>query len=291
MLKRMRVLEEHGSKFASKSIKDLKSLGSDGWFYNLNVAQHASLREIIHDGFLYPKETKALFGGTRSRQVVHRLAMFDSNGQITNVISQSDMIKFLFNHMEELGALGDATVTELGFVSGTSGVVTVRPDTPALDAMVLMEERSISAVAVTNANGAIIGNFSVSELRTIMAEHFGSLALPVGEFLALEHGTEYAGYAIQRDESSSPSAAMGSSPLPSSAGFEFVKDREMRRRESHPGAEVGQELITCSPDSTLTEVLDKLVHNRLHRVYICDENVAPVGVVTLTDILRKLVTP
>lgn len=37
-----------------------------------------------------------------------------------------------------------------------------------------------------------------------MAEHFGSLALPVGEFLALEHGTEYAGYAIQRDETSSP---------------------------------------------------------------------------------------
>ena len=29
--------------------------------------------------------------------------------------------------------------------------------------------------------------------RTIMAEHFGSLALPVGEFLALEHGTGEAG--------------------------------------------------------------------------------------------------
>jgi len=292
MLKRMRVLEEHGGKFAGKSIKDLKSLGSDGWFYNLNVAQHASLREIIHDGFLYPKETKALFGGTRSRQVVHRLAMFDSNGQITNVVSQSDMIRFLFNHLEDLGALADTTVTDLGFVSGTSGVVTVRPETPALDAMVLMEERGISAVAVTNTAGAIIGNFSVSELRTIMAEHFGSLALPVGEFLALEHGTEYAGYAIQRDGSSSPSAATaGSSPPPSSAGFEFVKHRDMRRRDSHPGAEVGQELITCSPDSSLAEVLDKLVHNRLHRVYICDENVAPVGVITLTDILRKLVHP
>jgi hypothetical protein len=33
-----------------------------------------------------------------------------------------------------------------------------------------------------------------------MSEHFGSLALPVGEFLALEHGTEYAGYAVQRSE-------------------------------------------------------------------------------------------
>ncbi len=30
-----------------------------------------------------------------------------------------------------------------------------------------------------------------------MAEHFGSLSLPVGEFLALEHGTEYHGYVAQ----------------------------------------------------------------------------------------------
>lgn len=27
-----------------------------------------------------------------------------------------------------------------------------------------------------------------------MAEHFGALSLPVGEFLALEHGTEFQGY-------------------------------------------------------------------------------------------------
>lgn len=291
MLKRMRVLEEHGGRFAGTSLKNLKSLGSDGWFYNLNVAQHASLAEIIHDGFLHPKENKALFGGTRSRCVVHRLALFDASGQLTNVISQSDMIKFLYNHADDLGPLCDATVAELGFVSGTAGVVIVRPETPALDAMVLMEERSISAVAVVNAGGAIIGNFSISELRTIMAEHFGSLALPVGEFLALEHGTEYAGYAIQREPgapSPSPPPA-GSSPRPSSAGFKFAADREMRRRESHPGAEVGQELITATPDTTLAEVLDKLVHNRLHRVYICDDNLAPCGVITLTDILRKLV--
>lgn len=33
----------------------------------------------------------------------------------------------------------------------------------------------------------------VAFLRTIMAEHFGALSLPVGEFLALEHGTEFVG--------------------------------------------------------------------------------------------------
>ena len=165
MLKRMRVLEECGAQFASKPIKSLKSLGSDGWFYNLNIAQHASLREIVHDGFLYPKETKALFGGTRSRQVVHRLALFNSDGQLTHVVSQSDIIKFIYNHLEALGTLASVTVTDLGLVHGSHRVVCVRPDTPALDAMVLMEEKGISAVAVVNSSGGIIGNFSISELR------------------------------------------------------------------------------------------------------------------------------
>ena len=32
--------------------------GSDGWFYPQHAAESTSLREIIHDGFLHPKETK-----------------------------------------------------------------------------------------------------------------------------------------------------------------------------------------------------------------------------------------
>jgi hypothetical protein len=32
--------------------------GSDGWFYPQHAAENASLREIIHDGFLHPKESK-----------------------------------------------------------------------------------------------------------------------------------------------------------------------------------------------------------------------------------------
>ncbi len=36
---------------------------------------------------------RVVFGGTRSRQVVHRLALFDSGGHLSHVISQSDVIK------------------------------------------------------------------------------------------------------------------------------------------------------------------------------------------------------
>lgn len=290
MLKRMRILEEQGQRFATKSINGLKSLGSDGWFYNREGAAQTSLHEIIQDGFLHPKATKnqertppQAFGGSRSRPVVHRLALFDTEGQLTNIVSQSDVIKYIYENLDGLGDLADRSVTDLGFVRGT--VITVRPDTPALDAMMLMEAKSISAVAVVNAQGAIIGNFSISELRTIMAEHFGSLALPVGEFLALEHGTEYAGYAITSESSGNIDAkAIDETP-----GARFAHDRVLRRRESHPGYEVGQTLITCSLNASLAEVLDKIVANRLHRVYICNDELVPCGVITLTDVLNRLV--
>lgn len=46
----------------------------------------------------------------------------------------------------------------------------------------------------------LISLYSCYLNRTFATEHFGALALPIGEFLALEHGTEYSGYGIYRDE-------------------------------------------------------------------------------------------
>jgi CBS domain-containing protein len=51
-------------------------------------------------------------------------------------------------------------------------------------------------------------------------------------------------------------------------------------------------LITCRRDSTLRELLEVLVGNRVHRVYVVEpaggdsEGLRPVGVVTPTDVLR-----
>ena len=60
-----------------------------------------------------------------------------------------------------------------------------------------MRQSGLSAIAITDGSDSqkLIGNFSASDLRSIQSEHFGSLALPVGEFLALEHGLEFWGIA------------------------------------------------------------------------------------------------
>lgn len=298
MLQKMRILETQGQRFATKTIKELPYAGGDGCFLFGQQARHASLREVIYDGFLFPRETKAAFGGTRTRRVVHRLALFDSTGHITNIISQSDIVRYLHKRKEQLGdELLLETVDALGM--GASPVISVTPETAAIDAMALMNEKEISALAVVDKNGRLIGNFSITELRTIMSEHFGSLALPVGEFLALEHGTEYEGYAIQGD--------VDQEEIQASAGGQFAQARRTSgsRHPSPPparslarrstsfgshgqsvGHEVGQSLICCVEGTPLTVALDLLVSNRLHRLYVIDSDQRPLRVISLTDVLR-----
>jgi CBS domain-containing protein len=50
-------------------------------------------------------------------------------------------------------------------------------------------------------------------------------------------------------------------------------------------------LVSCSPSSTLRQVLALLAEHRLHRLHVLDERSRPVGIVTITDLLRLIVGP
>ena len=63
----------------------------------------------------------------------------------------------------DLGAVADQTAEQLGWVG--KQVVSVSPETSAIEAMVLMNKQQISALAVVDGVGKIIGNFSISEMR------------------------------------------------------------------------------------------------------------------------------
>lgn len=65
--------------------------------------------------------------------------------------------------------------------------------------------------------------------------------------------------------------------------------RYSRSKPRTPGEEVGQSLVLCRPDSTLLEVVALLVGSKIHRVYVIDDKEQPVGIVTMTDVLRKVV--
>uniref|UniRef100_A0A7S0X0C9 CBS domain-containing protein n=1 Tax=Chlamydomonas leiostraca TaxID=1034604 RepID=A0A7S0X0C9_9CHLO len=272
LLQRMRELEERGAAFAEKPLKELKYMGTDGDFIHASQAR-STLLELVLNGLLQPRNR----GGGRGGSVVHRIALFNSDGAITQIISQTDIVKFLARHKEQLGPLSTKTVEELGLVSGR--VECIDPGTPAIEAMAAMSYKGLSSLAVVDPNGKILGNFSVSDMRTLMAEHFGALALPVGEFLAHEHRTEYVAFNRVRAEEEG---------IAGRAGHKFVVDRVARQRPRTPGEEVGQELVLARPGQTLVSVMELLVARRIHRVYVVDEEEKPVGIITCTDILRKL---
>ncbi|GMH44300.1 hypothetical protein BSKO_12234 [Bryopsis sp. KO-2023] len=281
MLKKMRSLELRGQEFSKKTIKELGLTGGDGSF--LHVTQdHVSLLELAGEALL-SSAIRAHAHGEGVTQVVHRVAIFDSNSHIVNIISQSDIVRYLLENEHEIGDIKhqDIAALKLGF----KPVISVPPEMSAIEALKVVDDNHIGAVAVVNSTGKIIGNFSAADMRTITAEHFGSLALPVGEFLALEHGTEYSGFAISQADPEVEN-------ISTSGAQNFARDRESRSRPKtprHPGAEVGQILVICKPSDTLLEVMHLLVVNKVHRIFIVDEEMEPVGVLTCTDILRKLV--
>lgn len=71
--------------------------------------------------------------------------------------------RFLFENKAALGTLASMTAAQLGWAGRP--VVSVTPDTCAMVALSLMAEKSIAGVGVVSHTGALIGNFSYSDLR------------------------------------------------------------------------------------------------------------------------------
>jgi CBS-domain-containing membrane protein len=69
-------------------------------------------------------------------------------------------------------------------------VITIPAQKSALEALRMMQEHDISGVAIVDEQGRLLGNFSVSDLRSIMVEHLGALALPVIDFLQVSRDME-----------------------------------------------------------------------------------------------------
>jgi len=288
LLRRMKELEAAAPGFARTPIADLPVVGGDGSFFLADRAAGMSLLELVHDGFLFPHAKAPHDGAGVAAPIVHRACLHDAHCRPAAIVSQSDVARFLSTHEAALGDLSRRTASDLGWVKGAGAIISVSPETSALAALALMKEKQIAGVAVVDGAGRLVGNFSGgSELRALSADRLPALALPVAEFLALEHGTEYWGVDHSHDGEAGP-------PPHPSADVDRARDhasgfaRAAARRRSALGGAVGQEIAAAAPDDALATMLARLVSRRLHRLYIVDGDRKPVGVVTLTDVLRAV---
>lgn len=210
-------LQQRGEQFAKQPITALIDKSRVDEF--CPVSHHGTLFQLMEDVL---------------SQNVHRVPVFDNTDRVYNILSQSDVIRFLYEHIRDIGIARFDTVEKLGL--GTRAVISMSARAKAIHAFFLMLYQKVPAVAIVSGNGELVGNLSASDLRGLDQNSFTELLKPV---------------------------------------MEFVKSVKRHRG-----------LVTCKTGSTLESVLSKLANNNVHRLWMVDDQNCPIGVITLTDVMK-----
>jgi CBS domain-containing protein len=106
---------------------------------------------------------------------------------VLHIISQTDICRLLLAHAHLLPIMV-RTVSELGLMSRSNRVVGVWENKPALDAYALMLEQRVSALGIfrdVDGKPILVDNLSTSDLRVVLPDRWGVLALPVSRVIEL----------------------------------------------------------------------------------------------------------
>ncbi|KAJ1817131.1 cell separation during budding, partial [Coemansia sp. RSA 2598] len=116
----------------------------------------------------------------------HRVAVMENERAIRGILSQTKVVRYFFEHCgvgqpdaaDDSNGGGfitraedemlDKTLADLGLV--TRDVVTVRPETPVLQALSLLEQWRVSSVAVVDEEKRLVGNLSVGDVKYLVKD-------------------------------------------------------------------------------------------------------------------------
>ncbi|KAJ8560036.1 hypothetical protein K7X08_004094 [Anisodus acutangulus] len=209
---------------------------------------------------------------------IHR-AMVPVDGQSENVfgveltesascyrmLTQTDLLRFL-NDQQELKAIMSHKVSDKQLQAITATVFGMTNKAKVIDVIKCMRTASLNAVPILESskditedhtqlvNGKkrkLVGTFSATDLRTCPVPQMQPLFnLEVLDFLKM----------------------LSETPLYESTGL----------RSSW------REQVTCHTESSLREVMEKVVSDHVHRIWVVDEQGLLEGVVSLTDMIRVI---
>nr|XP_027122951.1 SNF1-related protein kinase regulatory subunit gamma-1-like [Coffea arabica] len=177
--------------------------------------------------------------------------------KIDNIITQSAVIHML----EECAGLhwfeswGSKKLSELGLpLMKPSHIIKVYEDEPVLQAFKLMRQKGVGGIPVVASNGRkAIGNISIRDIQFLL--------------LAPEIYKEFRSIMAKN----------------------FLTAVRSYLEEHQKDSPLLKNMVTCTRDSTLKDVIMKLDSMKIHRIYVVDGLGNLEGVITLRDIISKLV--
>lgn len=137
-----------GEKFLSHNVCDLIDRSDNDTYAAVTGTEHA--HRLIR-----------LFG-----LGVHRVAMLDMRGALANVLSQSDVVKYLYANINLLGEHADKPISGLKMITSDK-LISADCEQTAISAFKLLADNFISAVPIIDKSGALVGTLSLSDLKLI----------------------------------------------------------------------------------------------------------------------------
>jgi CBS domain-containing protein len=96
---------------------------------------------------------------------LHRVPIINHDRQLVHMVTQSQVIDFLFKNVDYLGDIRNKPIHQ--FHDLNVDVICVKESDIAMDAFMLMVERNVSGLAVVNDEGKLVGNISLRDLKAI----------------------------------------------------------------------------------------------------------------------------
>jgi len=167
----------------SFSTESIKNLADEGKMFSQQVVgavlnQDTNLVRVTRSAPLCEAVTKMLNGNTR------RLAVVDEHGKIVNIITQFDVVKFLYENLHEFGDACEQSISKLSI--GNTPVICASLYECAAEAFHLMVANNVRGIGIVNKTDEIeelVANLSLSDLKALTEENFKKLSSSVFEFL------------------------------------------------------------------------------------------------------------
>ncbi|XP_023516483.1 SNF1-related protein kinase regulatory subunit gamma-1-like [Cucurbita pepo subsp. pepo] len=178
-------------------------------------------------------------------------------GKIENIITQSAVIHMLAEcaGLQWFESWGTKTLSELGLpMMSPASIVKVYEDEPVLQAFKLMRKKKVGGIPVIEKGGSkAVGNISLRDIHFLLTApeiYHDYRSITAKNFL-----TAVRSY-LEKHEEFSPMLS---------------------------------DMITCKKDHSVKDLILLLDSKKIHRVYVVDDNGNLEGVVTLRDIISRLV--
>lgn len=164
----------------------------------------------------------------------------------------SQIVKYLFEHRAALGTLAFAPVSTLLRPTASTSIISVGIAATVGDALRALVSNKITGLPVLDDTGRIIANVSVSDVRGLA-------------------------HALSKPEEIEK--------ILSTNIIEFLADSRGKAGRAAPPSLTPAVL---RPGDSFGAAVELLATSSLHRLYVVDSDNMPVGVITLTDIVKTV---